>query len=317
MYLLAAPLSHAGDLKAKALSKASRAKTSRAKTSLAKASPALTRQSIKVAMPPDILLLGDSQLAFGAGPVFFKFFKQLTKACAGLLRHRQFFAKLDAINIRVMGVRSTSLRHWTTNRWSAKKMVCQEDPKWAVNARLYGFPANRDGTYVQIGHARGFRYCKPKSTALNLMLHDPAARPRLLFMYFMGNAVGHWSKKSTAQEDVRTLTAALPRDLPCIFMTTSPTYRKSINRRRLKAQRGIKAAFEAGMGRCQFIPGLDPKTIAAIEGHPAYFRKHPSGKVKDPYHLNKAGAVIMGRLKRDEICRAVAVALGSSLRAGH
>ena len=195
-------------------------------------------------------------------------------------------------------------------------MVCMPDPKWKVNARLYGWPGHRDGTYVQIGKQKGFDFCRPGTAALSVMLQRWTGRPRLLFLYFTGNSVGRWGSLKNAKADVARLRQVLPAGLPCIFMTTSPVYYAKNNRARLRAQRNIRQAFQDGMNRCQFIGGLDSGTIAAIQGNAQFFRRHKDGRVKDGFHLSGAGARLFVGMKRKQICSAVAGALGGPVAAG-
>ncbi|HUS97176.1 MAG TPA: hypothetical protein VMX97_10585 [Hyphomicrobiaceae bacterium] len=266
-------------------------------------------------MAPDVLVLGDSQLAFGAGPVFFEFFSNIAKICGASGRNQAFFKKFGSTKARVMGVRSTGIQHWTTTRWPAKKIICKEDPEWAVNARLYGFPKRSNGQYVQIGKTPGFKYCSTPKPVLEVMMRDPSFRPRLLFLFFMGNAVDRWRSTTAARSDVRRLTENLPADLPCIFMTTSPAYWTRSNTNRAKAQNNLKTAFAAGMNRCGFVAGIDDVTRSAIQANKGYFRKTPSGRVKDGFHINKPGARKFVSLKRNEICSAVARELAAPVTA--
>ncbi len=268
--------------------------------------PATTPATAGKFRSPEIFLLGDSQFAFGAGPTFFDFFQNLTDNCGAYSKEKWLVEYADGLDVGVMGVRSTSIHSWVAHKWSHKKFICQPDPKWEVNARLYGWPNRTDGTYVQLGRAKDFQICKKDKSAIEAMFADPMNRPRLMLFFFTGNSVHRWAngKRQTAS-DVRRLEAQLPPGVPCIVMTTVPTYRKKDNRLRWKAQVGIARAIAETGSRCTFVPGYTKKTIAAFQGNPRYFRRHKSGKVKDPYHPNESGAMAFARLRREALCPVV------------
>lgn len=256
--------------------------------------------------PPEIFILGDSQIAFGAGPTLFAFLKDFAESCGRLEHDKKTVDRLDKMNVGVMGVRSTSIHSWVAHKWVRKRMVCQPDPKWNVNARLYGWPRRRNGTYVQLGKVSDFQVCKPKRSALEVIFADKKLQPKLLVMFFMGNSVLRWAnaKKKTAR-DVRKFLAQIPKHLPCIFMTTVPSYKKKENRLRWRAQNGIRKAFEDQGSHCTFVAGHTAQTVRAFQNNRFYFRRHKSGRVKDPYHPNKAGALKFLDLRRKALCRAI------------
>lgn len=93
---------------------------------LAMLSPPVARAEARGS--PDVHVLGDSQLTFGAGPAFVSLFSDLRGDC-GLAG--------DA-SVGVIGVRSSSLQSWTSASKKAKGAICGADPKWKVNTRVYG-----------------------------------------------------------------------------------------------------------------------------------------------------------------------------------
>ena len=138
------------------------------------------------------------------------------------------------------------------------------------------------------------------------MFREDYYAPRLLLLSFLGNSASRWAKHpEKAVEDVEAMMAQLPEDVPCIFMTTAPAYKKKTVDLRLKAQENLSAAFEKTGARCSFVPGATPETIAANQGNRAHFRKHKSGKVKDPFHPNKTAAKKFFSLNMASICTAV------------
>ncbi|MEM6497819.1 MAG: SGNH/GDSL hydrolase family protein [Pseudomonadota bacterium] len=267
------------------------------------ANAAQQRQPFQV---PDIFILGDSQFAFGAGPAFYKFFSDFAQSCGHIPKEQGLSAELDQMNVGVMGVRSTSIHSWVAHKWVRKKMVCEPDPKWMVNARLYGWPGRNNGTYVQLGKPRDFKICKPGKSAIEAMF-DMDRRPKLFVMFFTGNAVHRWANapKRTGR-DVRKLVEQLPAGTPCVFMTTVPSYTKKSNQLRWRSQAGIQKAFEENGSRCAFVPGHTAMTVKTFQNNKRYFKtSKTTGRVKDPYHPTSIGANKFLELRRDALCRAV------------
>jgi hypothetical protein len=249
---------------------------------------------------PDILVLGDSQLSFGAGKAFVRLFDQLKGQC-GL--------SPDA-TIGVIGVRSSSLQSWTATGKSAKRAICDIDPKWKVNAGAYGTLSPGRNPYVQIGQKDGFQFCRNDRSPLEAVFHDGYYQPKLVIMFLMGNATKRWAASAeAAQQDADAFIADLPKGQPCIFMTSAPTYGEKSVRLRQQAQANIEAAFARAGARCSFVPGLTPETIRENLGNAANFRRNAAGKVKDPLHPTESAAHRFMALQRDSLCRAVAAQL--------
>ncbi len=276
------------------------------------AGQAAAKPSPSYAKPPDILLLGDSQLSFGAGAAFRDFFGTFESRCAKYERFAGLSKYVAGLRFSLMGVKSTSIHTWVARRYRLKKMVCVPDPKWPVNARLYGFSFRSDGSYVQLGKEPRLPFCLPGKSPFEAMFEW--TMPRLLMLYFMGNTVPRWANvKDKAVADVRRFLMQLPEGTGCVFMTTSPTYRRRDNAERLRAQRNIIAAFDDAGMKCGTVPMLTPRTIAAIEGARRYFRRRKNGTVKDPYHPNGSAARRMIKIREKALCRAVHEAISPPL----
>lgn len=259
-----------------------------------------TTAKAEVKASPDILVLGDSQLSFGAGQAFVSLFDRLKGSC-GLA---------PTASVGVIGVRSSSLQSWTSQGRSAKRAICDVDPTWKVNAGVYGTLSQGKNPYVQIGRGDQFQLCQANLSPLQAVFHDGYYQPKLLIMFLMGNATECWADSpEAAEQDVRSFLADLPVGQPCIFMTSAPPNGAKTVRLRQKAQDNIQAAFAKVGARCSFVPGFTPRTIAENQGNAANFRRHKSGKVKDPYHPTEAGAQKFLALQRDALCTAVATQL--------
>lgn len=253
---------------------------------------------------PDILILGDSQIPFGAGPSILDFFENITENCGF---KPNVSDKLGDGTVAVIGVRSTSLGTWTKRTKSGKRAICRVDPKWRVNAGTYGTVNRTKNIYAQIGQGANYQACKPNKSAFETMFQPEYYDPKLLFLTFLGNSSATWAKdKASAVSDVKAAIEHLPPHIPCVFMTTAPTYQKRVVTQRHKAQAALKAAFAETGNRCSFVEGYTAETIKSNLGVRKHFRQRKSGKVKDPFHPNKRAAKKFFRLRHAAICEAIA-----------
>lgn len=275
-------------------------------TGLFVATTLCTAASAQDFVSPEILILGDSQISFGSGPAFLDFFNDIEGHCGANKEQMQSLKKLGKMRVGVIGVRSTSIHSWTARSGRSKDTICKEDRKWRVNAGTYGFINMTGNKYVQIGKGKEYQFCAPKKSAFEYMFRDGYYAPKLLLMSFLGNSARRWAESlDAAIEDVEKMMAQLPPDVPCIFMTTAPAYKKSIVDLRLKAQNNLMTAFQETGARCSFVPGATPETVLANQGNKNYFRLNKRGIVKDPYHPNRAAAKNFFALEMNGICSAV------------
>ncbi len=252
---------------------------------------------------PDILILGDSQLTFGAGEAFLELLAGMAGSCG-----------LDAgATTGVIGVRSSAITSWTGTSKSTKGAICDVDPKWKVNAGAYGTLGQGENPYIQIGKGAQFQFCRAGMSPLQAVFADGYYAPDLVIFFMMGNATERWaSDPGAALQDVRALTADLPQNQPCIFMTSAPPFKEKAVRERQEAQDNIEAAFAKAGRQCTFVRGFTAETIAENQGNAANFRRGGSGKVKDPYHPTEAGARRFLKLRRGALCAAIGKQLGGS-----
>jgi hypothetical protein len=245
---------------------------------------------------PDVFVLGDSQLSFGAGVAFIEFLKKNGKSCG-----------LDPNwSVGVLGVRSSSLRAWTAKDGAGKKAICDVDPKWKVNAGSFGVINTTGNKYVQIGQGDAYQFCRAGQSPFKAMFSDGYYNPKIMVMAFLGNATERWAaSESDALEDVRSTMQEIPADLPCIFMTTAPGYTPKINGERKRAQDNIEKAFKTAGKRCSFVQGFTPSTIAANEGNAQKFRLKADGTVKDPFHPTEDSARQFLSLIKPALCNAL------------
>ncbi len=244
---------------------------------------------------PDVFILGDSQLSFGAGVAFIEFLEKNGKAC-GLSPNW---------SVGVLGVRSSSLRAWTAKDGAGKKAICDVDPKWKVNAGSFGVINKTGNKYVQIGQSDAYRFCESGQSPFQSMFAGGYYSPKIFVMAFLGNATERWANsESDALDDVKRTMQDIPADLPCIFMTTAPGYTAKINGERQRAQDNIEKAFKTSGKRCTFVQGYTPATIAANQGNASKFRLKPDGTVKDPYHPTENSAREFLSLIKGSLCNA-------------
>jgi hypothetical protein len=187
------------------------------------------------------------------------------------------------------------------------------DPKWKVNAGTYGYINTTGNEYKQIGQGEAYQFCEKDRSAFDVMFRPDYYDPELIVMFFLGNSTDRWANHyDLALEDVRKLNAQLPANVPCIFMTTAPSYSKKVTDRRIKAQASIKRAFAETNSQCSFIEGSSPDTVAANQGNSSFFRRNSSGGVKDPFHPNPKAAKAFFKIKAERICTAVYEQLGDA-----
>ena len=242
-----------------------------------------------------VLILGDSQISFGAGAPYAAFFANLGSNCPDIPDTFQQ-AKASAI-----GVRSTALHHWTSK--SNRAPICDIDKKYGVNAGAYGVTSAKR-TYVQIGQNRNYPFCPKNRSSLQAVFDAPAHDPDLIVLSFLGNAVDRWQSPETAREDWAATARQLPPEVACIAMTTIPSYDAKINAKRQIGQANLARAVNES-GRCAFVPGFTPRTIAAFEGNAKHFRTNASGRVIDPGHPSEASAGKFVKLQTPALCAAL------------
>jgi len=250
---------------------------------------------------PNVLILGDSQLTFGAGEAILDEMQAMAGSC-GL--------EVGATT-GIIGVRSSSIVNWTAQSKAAKRAICDVDPKWNVNAAAYGTLSQGKNPYVQIGRGEQFQFCSPDRSPLQAVFADGYYAPDLLIFFMLGNAAERWARSpDMALKDVRALMADVPPDQPCIFMTSAPTYKEASIRLRQQAQDKIERAFAQTDSQCSFVPGFTAATIRENQGNAANFRRNASGAVKDPFHPTKSAARKFLKLQREALCKAIKRELG-------
>ncbi len=270
----------------------------------------LSLGSVPALAQPDILVLGDSQISFGAGKEYTRFFQDLPQRCNMTAERTRLLEKLGARQTAAIGVRSTSLQSWTSVSGPTRGAICDVDKKFGVNAGAYGIDGNPDRVFIQIGKGPSYQFCKPKQTAFEAMFAENYYDPGLLVLTFLGNSADRWanSPEAVAQDVSKTL-AQVPKDMPCVFISSAPVYLKKTNDKRMKAQTAIARAFERADAQCIAVEGFNAKTRAAIEGKPKYFRRNEAGRVKDPHHPSPAAIRQFLKINTVDFCDAIFEAL--------
>lgn len=246
----------------------------------------------------NILLLGDSQISFGAGGPYTQFLQNLGQTCGGMPAG---FAQAKA---QAIGVRSTALHHWSAQTAPDRDTICEIDATYGVNAGSYGV-TSPGLTYVQIG-TPDYPYCATRTTPLKAA--TAYVDPDLIVLAFLGNATDRWQSLATARTDWQTTLAELPQDIPCMMLTTIPAYERSENQRRQTAQDNLAAAV-ASTNHCTFVPGITPATLLAIEGRKENFRTDATGRVTDATHPTAASAAKFLQANQSALCAGLRAAL--------
>ncbi len=254
----------------------------------------------------EILVLGDSQISFATGQVFQDFFKNLDQNCTPNPAQKALLNKLGDQSFAAIGVRSSSLHSWVAKEGSAKGSICDVDKKYGVNAGTYGISKSSGRSYVQIGQNKAYQFCEKNKSPFEAMFANNYYDPNLLVLSFLGNAAERWANNpQAALADVRETVKQIPTNMPCVFITTAPSFLPDVNDQRQKAQGNIQAAFEQTSGRCSFVKAINIKTRAASEGNKINFATNDTGKVKDPYHPNANGARTFIKTNTPALCRAI------------
>lgn len=265
----------------------------------------------------EILVLGDSQLSFGAGPVLSAFFGDLPNQCRAHVDVPDAVDVLAGKRFAMIGTRSTSLQSWTTNAGRAWELLCHKDQRWGVNASTWGTVKPLSKRYVQIGEGAHFQFCRTPETPLQNLFATGYYAPALLMIFVGGNGAERLAgDPAMARRDVAALIADLPANTGCVFMMTAPVYPKTLNDQRVVAQANLRAAFARHGGRCAFVDGHTRATRAAIEGQSRFFRRREDGTVKDPYHANEEAAARFLEHRRGPLCRALVDQLRQGLVKG-
>jgi len=253
---------------------------------------------------PEILVIGDSQISFGAGKVYLEFFDELSKT----------IPQLSGYETGAIGVRSTSLQHWTKREeGKIKDVICEIDKRWGVNAGVYGILGNKSRKYVNMGQGEAYQFCKSNKSAFEAMFENGYYKPKLLALAFLGNAADRWADHpDKALADVKATMKQIPENIPCIFLTTSPSYDEATNDTRWKAQKNIRQAFEEAGSRCRFIEGFTSETIAAAQGNKSFFKTNEEGEVTDIHHPNLDAARKFFELRKEDLEKAVVELVGEA-----
>lgn len=255
----------------------------------------------------DVLVLGDSQITFGAGPVLLSFFEMVNESCARYWPGGYDSGLADHPGVGIIGVRSTSLRSWVSRTESGKRMICEVDRKWRANGGSYGVLNQSENPYIQIGQGADYAFCENGKSAFEAMFAAGYYHPRLLVLTFLGNDADHWAASpEAALMEVRDTMAQLPPDLPCIFMTTPPVYRQATADVRSRAQDNIMAAFAAAGSRCSVVAGHTAETLALNVGNAQHFRRRASGAVLDPFHPTREAQAQTLMAISGALCAAIA-----------
>ena len=255
---------------------------------------------------PDIFVLGDSQILFGAGETFQNFFENIHDNCAFNPDTNNKFPNLSNPSVGVLGVRSTGLHSWVKKDAEAQKRICTIDPNWNVNASTFGVINLSDDQFLQIGQEEPFKFCQQDKSAFEAMFSQARYDAKLFVTFFLGNSAKRWSQSlDEAKQDAIAIASQIPAQMPCIHMTTAPAYRKNNIDRRIMAQDNIQKAFEETNNHCAFVPGITPETIKANLGNNLHFKTDDEGKVKDPFHPNQIATERFLSIKKADICKAI------------
>jgi len=255
---------------------------------------------------PDIFVLGDSQILFGAGGTFQNFFENIEEKCGISKETQDKLAELSNPSVGVLGVRSTGINSWVRKDAQSQLRICTIDPNWHKNASTFGVINQSDERFLQLGQEEPFKFCEQDKSAFEVMFAQERYKTKLFVTFFLGNSAKLWSQsRAEAKQDALAFATQIPQDMPCIYMTTAPAYRQGNIDRRTKAQENIEQAFKETNNHCAFVAGITPETIEANLGNNLHFKTDETGKVKDPFHPNDVATKSFLALKTADICNAI------------
>ncbi len=259
----------------------------------------------------DILVIGDSQIAFGGGEQYIVFFRTLADRCGRILPDpEQDFAALVNLKVGVLGVRATALHSWVARIGPDKDQVCVPEASWPVNARGFGELENPKIRFSQIGANPAYPLCVAGRSPIEALFNTAGVMPELIVLSFLGRAVTRWAGSiELARKDASALAEQVPSTTPCVFITTAPTFSPAVNIKRRKAQQNFHDALAEKTMSCRAVNGLTTATIAKLEGTPEFFKRDGKGRVRDPFHPNGAGIAAFLETISPELCKAVSGAI--------
>jgi len=214
-----------------------------------------------------VLYIGDSQ---SAGPLGKVVYEHLQK-------------KIDASDINLYGVGSSSPRHWGSNRTSPQfgeynEWLC--DPKRKARVGL----AQRVSTQASI--------CKRNSRE-SVFSNLNVERPGFVIFQFLGNSM-RMSDEMIVNR-IQNLLAKLDDSQKCLWITSPPYYRglgdkfETRNKRRAETE----AIFVQAIGdRCDVFRGMqDDNWERFAQTYEYYYSKDETGRIRgDGMHFNTQGA---------------------------
>lgn len=259
----------------------------------------------------EILVIGDSQIAFRGGETFLDYFNKFVNNCSKLLPHRKAdFDRFKDGAVGVVGVRSTSINGWVAKDGRAKDDVCEPEKSWPVNARGFGTLHHLSKSFVQVGEDPAYPLCVNGLSPLEALFDHLETRPKLLVLTFLGKTTKIWAKDAeTAKRDAVALAAQVPRDTPCVFVTTAPSFRPPVNVERYQAQEHFIDALKEQKMACKPVRGLTLKTLARLENMPLFFKQDVLGFIRDPFHPNDDGIKAYLNAIEPSLCAAISKAV--------
>lgn len=255
----------------------------------------------------DVFVLGDSQILFNGGEAYLNFFLELNTLCAPsdrkVFQATANLERLTSANVGVLGVRGAGINSWVSQEGPEKDKICIPQKTWPVNARGFGRLRTEKKKFLQIGKHVHYPLCEAGQSPLEALFKTVEIKPKLFVIAMTGKRARFWSKKpELADSDARRLAAQIPVDVPCIYMTTAPTYRKRENDWRTHGQNHFFNALKKHGTTCGLVSGYQPKTIAAFQGNKTYFKTGEDGKVEDAFHSNPTGQEAFLGLVAEDVC---------------
>ncbi|MEP3231972.1 MAG: hypothetical protein ABJO30_04015 [Hyphomicrobiales bacterium] len=256
---------------------------------------------------PDLLIIGDSQILFRGGPAYVDHFSKLAETCSALIPERAAdFKSHFSGDVGVAGVRAAAINSWLAREGEHKDALCVPQKSWPKNTRGFGTLHTPDQKFHQTARDGNYPLCQPNQSPVETLFKDIAIKPKLLVFSMLGGYSKKWAKdKALADKDASNLAAQIPKNTPCLYLTTAPSFAEKPNAERLEGQNHFFTGIHKTRGACLPVKGLTDETISAFQGNNKFYKTRDDGTVRDVFHPNDLGVRTFLNKVSPAMCRAL------------
>lgn len=256
---------------------------------------------------PDLLVIGDSQILFRGGPAYVDHFSKLAETCGALIPKRAADFKTHfSGDVGVAGVRAAAINSWLAREGKQKDTLCVPQKSWPKNARGFGALHTPDQKFHQTASDGNYPLCQPDQSPMEALFKGVAIKPKLLVFSMLGGYSKNWAKdEALAHKHAAELAAQVPKNTPCLYLTTAPSFSENHNSDRLKGQDHFFDGIQKAGGACLPVRGLTDETISAFQGNNKFYKTREDGTVRDVFHPNDLGVRTFLKKVSPAMCQAL------------